>query len=169
QAGQSGETPTIDGELPVGTLVVKDGDTYTKVNVKSGYTKGSQEALEVLDTKKQELNDFAYSFATAVNTVHGKTFFDVSEENAAQSIKVADDIQKNPGLIEAGKDTDTDADGDGTRAQAIAQLQHTKLNADPDKWNYNDGTMSFAPDVSGATLSDKYNNKVTDMGIIKQQ
>lgn len=59
------ETSTVS----VGGLVVnqENGDK-TAITIESGSIKGSQESLVEIDNKKQDLNDLAFTFATAVNT-----------------------------------------------------------------------------------------------------
>lgn len=158
-----------------GQLVV-DG---TNIDITSGNIKGSQEALTEIDNKKQELNELAYTFATAVNTVHGDgeegqdffTFETVKDGNYAASIQVNKEILKDVSKINAGKNIGTTVDGDGTRAQAIAALQNTKLeySANPTKMTYNKETMTIDNQPGGSTVSGAYNDSVTQMGIVKQQ
>lgn len=160
-------------EPKVGTFVLKSGEDYKVVDIPSGAAKGAQEALDTLHTKKEQLNEFAYNFAKAVNTIHqagdenNQPFFTVGDvENAAHTISVDQAIQDNPGLIAAGKDLENISTGDGSRAQAISRLQNTKLTAE---FEYNENEMKFNSDSTGVTLFDQYNDMVTDMGIIKQQ
>lgn len=161
-----------------GQLVVnqEDGEP-TAISTKSGSVKGSQEALVEIDTKKQDLNELAFTFATAVNTIHsdggeGIPFFDLvsaEEGNYAATIKVNADILKDVSKINAGKDIDTVIGGDGTRAQAIASLQNTTLGYPAADIEYNKESMSITNQVGGSTVSGAYNNTVTQMGIVKQQ
>lgn len=158
---------------PAGQLAV-DG---TNIEITSGNIKGSQEALTEIDNKKQELNDLAFTFATAVNTVHsnnddeGTAFFTLGKDgNYAASIQVNQEILDDVSKINAGKDIDKVVGGDGTRAQAIAALQNTKLDypVDPDTIEYNPD-MTITNQVGGSTVSGAYNDSVTQMGIVKQQ
>lgn len=148
----------------------------------SGTARGTQDALAVVANKKTELNDFAYNFARAVNTIHqgeadsgGIPFFSIEKENAAATISVHEAIQNNHGLIQAGKESNsTSAQGDGTRAQAIAKLKHTKLpwvaaDGTEIEWTYDKTKMEITSSKSGYTLGDSYINSVTDMGILKEQ
>ncbi|WP_373757894.1 flagellar hook-associated protein FlgK [Jeotgalibaca porci] len=181
-------------KLELGDNLVLDGDTIQKLAVQSGGAKGelelqgadgsvkaiaiengsikgSQEALAVINDKKVELNQLAYSFATAVNTVHGKEFFTVSQTDAAKNITVNEDIKADTSLINAGKYLDKSAAGDGSRATAISALASTKLNYFQADFagEYDPDTMKFKPQTSGTTTNGAYNDMVTSMGIIKQQ
>lgn len=157
----------------VGGLAVNKED----ISIKSGSIKGSQEALVELDNKKKDLNDLAFTFATAVNTVHsdggdGIPFFDLSsvkDGNYASSIKVNADILKDVNKINAGKNITEVVGGDGTRAQAIASLQNTLLGYPAVDIKYNKDSMTITNQFGGSTVSGAYNNTVTEMGIVKQQ
>ncbi|MER2226460.1 MAG: flagellar hook-associated protein FlgK [Carnobacterium sp.] len=158
---------------PAGQLAVNDKN----IEIKSGNIKGSQEALNEIDTKKQELNELAYTFATAVNKVHsdggeGIPFFDLGEgENYASSIQVNKEILADNSKINAGKNIENVVSGDGTRAQAIAALQNTKLEypVNPTEIEYDPSTMTIKNQEGGSTVSGAYNDSVTQMGIVKQQ
>lgn len=160
---------------PVGQLTVND----KTVDITSGTIKGSQEALVEIDVKKQDLNELAYTFATAVNKVHsdggkGTDFFDLSETvdgNYAASIQVNKEILNDVSKINAGKNIETVVGGDGTRAQAIAALQNTKLDysTNPLELKYNETTMTIDNQPGGSTVAGAYNDSVTQMGIVKQQ
>ncbi len=155
-----------------GELELQGADGSVKaIAIENGSIKGSQEALAVINDKKVELNQLAYSFATAVNTVHGKEFFTVSQTDAAKNITVNEDIKADTSLINAGKDLDKSAAGDGSRATAISALASTKLNYFQADFagEYDPGTMKFKPQTSGTTTNGAYNDMVTSMGIIKQQ
>lgn len=151
----------------------------TNIEITSGTIKGSQEALVEINIKKQDLNDIAFTFATAVNAVHsdgkeeGTDFFDLSETvdgNYAASIQVNKEILNDVSKINAGKNIETVVGGDGTRAQAIAALQNTKFGAPVDiKGDYNPDTMTIKNKEGGSTVSGSYNDSVTQMGIVKQQ
>lgn len=139
---------------PAGQLVVNE----TNIAITSGNIKGSQEALTEIDTKKQELNELAYTFATAVNKVHsngeeGIPFFDLGEdENYAASIQVNKEILADTSKINAGKNIETVVSGDGTRAQAIAALQNTKLDypVNPTEIEYDPTTMTIKNQNGGS-------------------
>lgn len=158
-----------------GQLVVGGQD----IEITSGNIKGSQEALTEIAIKKLDLNDIAFTFATAVNAVHsdggkGTDFFDLSETvdgNYVASIQVNKAILADVSKINAGKNIETVVGGDGTRAQAIAALQNTKLeySANPTKMTYNKETMTIDNQPGGSTVSGAYNDSVTQMGIVKQQ
>lgn len=158
---------------PAGQLTVND----KTVDITSGNIKGSQEALSEIDTKKQELNELAFTFATAVNTVHsdggeGLNFFELGTDgNYAASIQVNKEILADVSKINAGKNIESVVGGDGTRAQAIASLQNTKLGypVDPTGIEYDSDTMTIKNQVGGSTVSGAYNDSVTQMGIVKQQ
>ena len=161
-----------------GQLVVnQENGEPTAISIKSGSIKGSQEALVEIDDKKQDLNDLAYTFATAVNTIHsdggeGIPFFDLGtaeDGNYAATIKVNKEILNDVSKINAGKNIETVVGGDGTRAQAIAALQNTTLGYPAADIEYNKETMSITNQVGGSTVSGAYNDTVTQMGIVKQQ
>ena len=167
---------SVDTEATTaGQLKVND----TNIEIKSGTIKGSQEALVEIDVKKQDLNELAYTFATAVNKVHsdggkGTDFFDLSETvdgNYAASIQVNKEILNDVSKINAGKNIESVVGGDGTRAQAIAALQNTKLDysASPAEMKYNETTMTIDNQSGGSTVAGAYNDSVTQMGIVKQQ
>ncbi|MCA9766047.1 MAG: flagellar hook-associated protein FlgK [Carnobacterium sp.] len=168
-------------DSPAGQLVVnkenKDPMDATEISIDSGRIKGSQEALVEITNKKQDLNDLAFTFATAVNKIHsadkpGNAFFDLSEDkgsNYASLIKVDEAILSDVSKINAGRELGTGVAGDGTRAQAIASLQNTLLGYPSTDMSYDDKTMSIVSKPGGSTVSGAYNNTVTEMGIIKQQ
>ncbi len=149
----------------------------TNIEITSGTIKGSQEALVEIDVKKQDLNELAYTFATAVNKVHsdggkGTDFFELGTDgNYATSIQVNKAILADVSKINAGKNIETVVGGDGTRAQAIASLQNTKLGypVDPTGIEYDSDTMTIKNQVGGSTVAGAYNDSVTQMGIVKQQ
>ena len=176
------DNPVLDGDtirkLAVqsggakGELELQGADGSVKaIAIENGSIKGSQEALAVINDKKVELNQLVYSFATAVNTVHGKEFFTVSQTDAAKNITVNAAIKADTSLINAGKDLDNPAAGDGSRATAISALATTKLNYFQGDFagEYDPDTMKFKPQTSGTTTNGAYNDMVTSMGIIKQQ
>lgn len=157
---------------PKGQVELQAADGSAKaIIIENGSIKGSQEALAVINDKKVELNQLAYNFATAVNTVHGKEFFTVSQTDAAKNMTVNADIKADTSLINAGKDLENPAAGDGSRATAISALASTKLNYFQADFagEYDPDTMNFKPQTSGTTTNGAYNDMVTSMGIIKQQ
>lgn len=167
----------------INKLVMKSGDSKGQIavldtegnekaiSVKNGSIKGAQEALAIIQDKKVELNQLAYSFATAVNTVHGKEFFTVSQTDAAKTIKVNADIKADTSLINAGHNLEKVVSGDGSRATAISALATTNLNYFQADFaaEYSKETMRFTPQSSGTTTNGAYNNMITSVGIIKQQ
>ena len=159
----------------VGQLMVDN----KAIAITSGTIKGSQESLVEIAIKKQDLNDIAFTFATAVNAVHsdgkddGMKFFELgtTDGNYAASIQVNKEILNDVSKINAGKDIDKVVGGDGTRAQAIAKLQNTKLGhpVNPTGIEYDSDTMTIKNQVGGLTVAGAYNDSVTQMGIVKQQ
>lgn len=169
---------TDDG---TGNLVVNGPDGKTSaIEIESGNIKGSQESLKVIDERIEELDNLAFTFATAVNTIHsdngkGAPFFTIGTDSkgAAKAINVDAAIMDDVTIINAGKDIKNVVGGDGTRAQAIASLQDTlldfsdggKTNAD----NYDPTTMKIKNQPGGTSISGAYNDMVTKTGITKQQ
>ncbi|MFL2098371.1 flagellar hook-associated protein FlgK [Marinilactibacillus psychrotolerans] len=169
---------TLTAEAKVGQFVIKSDNKgtagYQPINLEGGSVKGTQDALTVIDDMQTELDQFAYDFATAVNTIHsndgaedGIDFFTVSEEGSALSLQVNQEIKENPSLIVTGKSLNNEIAGDGSRAQLISSLKNTPINLEGE-W-YDDETMEIDSDINSSTLFDSYNGMVTDMGIIKQQ
>lgn len=169
-------------DLRVGSVIVKgnDNEADVLVNPEKGSMKGTQDALEVIDEMQTELNEFAYSFAKAVNMVHssdgadgGRPFFnegqELTKENAASIIRVSESLRKNPELVVSGESLTNVFSGDGSRAQAIASLQYQSLSLDTDSWELSDTGFKINGDGVGSTLFGRYNSMVTEMGIVKQQ
>lgn len=160
-----------------GLVVIQENGDKTPIAIESGSIKGSQESLVEIEDKRKDLNDLAFTFATAINTIHsgdkpGNKFFDLTsavDGNYASSIKVHADILKDVNKINAGKDLTKIVGGDGTRAQAIASLQNTLLDYPSTGMEYKEETMSITNQTGGSTVSGAYNNTVTEMGIVKQQ
>ncbi|SEK21447.1 flagellar hook-associated protein 1 FlgK [Carnobacterium iners] len=177
--GNSIKTLGTSSDSVGGLVVNQEGGEKTAIAIKTGSIKGSQEALVEIDNKKQDLNDLAFNFATAVNTIHsdnkeGIPFFDLDstkDGNYASSITVNSVILNDVTKINAGKNIKEGevVGGDGTRAQAIASLQNTLLGDPKTDIKYNKDTMSITNVVGGSTVSGAYNNTVTEMGIVKQQ
>lgn len=166
----------LDSAAEVGQFVVKagadDSTTYTPIQLESGAVKGTQEALAVIGDMQKDLDEFVFSFASAVNTIHsdggkGRDFFTVTEGNASSSIQVNQEIRKDNNLVVTGKDPDNKIAGDGSRAQLIASLKNTPIPNGSD-W-YKSDTMTINNGGKGSTLFSKYNGMVTNMGIVKQQ
>ncbi|MER1955589.1 MAG: flagellar hook-associated protein FlgK [Desemzia incerta] len=163
--------PNSDGKI------VLAGDTTKEIVLTSGSAKGSQEALAEVNKQVANLNEFAYTFASAVNTVHsggnpdGKMFFDLGADgNYAKNISVQSDLVKDPEKINSGKSIDQPAAGDGSRAQAIADLQNTKLVYSSNAtFEYDDATMTIKDQANGTSVVNGYNDIVTEIGITKQQ
>lgn len=166
---------TLDGAAKVGQFVVRSEEegTFTPITLEDGSVKGTQDALDVIDGMQSELDEFVFSFATAVNTIHsndgeGIDFFDVSEENSALSLQVSQEIKNDSSLIVTGQLLDNSIAGDGSRAQLISSLKNTPISLDNENW-FDKDTMEINSDANSSTLFNKYNSMVTDMGIIKQQ
>lgn len=166
---------TPDG-LEKGSIVLA-GDHSKEIVLTSGSAKGSQEALAEINKQVANLNDFAYTFASAVNMIHsggdenGKMFFDLGTDgNYAKNISVQSDLVKNPEKINSAKSIDQPAAGDGSRAQAIADLQNTKLVYSSNAtFEYDDATMSINDQANGTSVVNGYSDIVTEIGITKQQ
>lgn len=164
-------------EITLGSLVVTSQGSadVTLVNVKTGNIKGTQDALTVINESHAKLDGFAQNFAKAVNLIHsndgeGEPFFTVDEANASSTIRVTEDLRNNPENVVSGIALDNEYSGDGSRAQAIASLQSQALSLDSDSWQLSgDGSMTIEGAGSGATLFNRYNSMVTEMGIVKQQ
>ncbi|WP_423189130.1 flagellar hook-associated protein FlgK [Alkalibacterium sp. f15] len=169
---------TTEEKLKLGQVVVKNDDKYNAVEAKTGKMNGTQKALDVIVASRNDLDDFAFSFAKAVNTIHsndgdGNDFFSLanlgSSNNAASSIRVTQAIRNTPDNIVSGASLNNEISGDGSRAQAIATLQYKALASDSDSWVYQESSMSFSDSATGNTLFGKYNSMVTGIGIVKQQ
>lgn len=165
---------TPDG-LEKGSIVLA-GDHSKEIVLTSGSAKGSQEALAEINKQAANLNDFAYTFASAVNMIHsdngdGEPFFDLGADgNYAKNISVQSELAKDPEKVSSAKSLDKPAAGDGSRAQAIADLQNTKLNfSNPTKIDYDETTMTIKDQANGTSVSNGYNDIVTEIGITKQQ
>lgn len=166
---------TPDG-LEKGSIVLA-GDHSKEIVLTSGSAKGSQEALAEINHQVDNLNEFARTFATAVNTIHsggkenGELFFNLgTDTNYAKNISVKAELVKDPEKVNSGKSLEKVVAGDGSRAQAIADLQNTKLNfSNPTKIEYDETTMTIKDQANGTSVSNGYNDIVTEIGITKQQ
>lgn len=125
----------------------------TIIDVERGSIRGLQDAHQVIQDKKTDLDHFAVTFAEQINNIHsdgeGDVFFTFTDPDnpTANNLQVNPSLVEDPPQIQAGFDS---AVGDGSRAKAIADLQNK-------------------PDEEGSTLFNRYNDMVTDMGIEKQQ
>lgn len=168
-------TEANDQGFEIGSVVVTapDSDEPTLIQVEKGVMRGEQDALNVIDNAKSQLDDFALTFANAVNFIHsdngeGSPFFNIDESNPSSSIRVTDELRQNPEYVVTGASLTNEYTGDGTRAQAIASLQNTPLPTD--NWSFSDdGSMQIVGDGPSSTLFDRYNSLVTDIGIVKQK
>ena len=178
--GTSSNVVKQAGTFKIGQIVFTSTDgnkeTFKTVSVKDGSVRGAQEALEVVQTKKTELDQLVYQFATAVNTIHsddgkGLDFFEVSKTDSAKSLRVKKEIIDDSSKINAGKSIDKVVSGDGTRAGAIAGLASTKLSyhTKGEVPEYDSSNMKFKETVGGSSTADAYNDMITSMGIVKQQ
>ncbi len=167
----------VDGDVGLGTIMIRSEDSMEIVNAKNGTMRGTKDALSVITDMKSDLNEFAYSFAQAVNMIHtdgdlenNQLFFnEVTRDNAASTIRVAQELRANPDAVVSGRDLNNSVSGDGTRAQAIASLQNQTLPTNSDSWDFNPDTLKINTNGTGSTLFGRYNSMVTGMGIIKQQ
>lgn len=147
---------------------VKVGDVELTIN--SGSIKGLQDSRETVVNKQEDLAGFVDNLVAAINTIQtdngagGIPFF----IGADGSYEVNPDLLDDSSLLVTGKSMTNDVAGDGSRAKAIADLQNISLGEDYVA-KYEPAIMSFPNDPSGSTLFSKYNNIVTDLGIIKQQ
>ncbi|MFL2100366.1 flagellar hook-associated protein FlgK [Mycobacteroides abscessus] len=161
---------------PEGKIVLA-GDNPKEVVLTSGSAKGSQEALAEVNHQVENLNDFAFTFASAVNAIHsggeenGEMFFDLgTDTNYAKNISVNADLVKDPKNVNSGKSLENPVAGDGTRAQAIADLQNTKLvYSSETTFKYDEETMTIGNQIGGTSVVNGYNDIVTEVGISKQQ
>lgn len=178
--GSSANVVQQKGTFKVGQIVLvsngTDGEEIQPLAVKDGSIKGAQESLELIADKKSELDQLAYKFAAAVNTIHsndgeGENFFEVSETDSAKSLKVNKAILDDSSKINAGKSLGNPVSGDGSRAGAIAGLASTKLSylSKDGLPAYDSDQMSFENVTGGSSTADAYNNMITSMGIVKQQ
>lgn len=171
-------------------FVANNTTTATPVMISSGTMQGDQQALSDLNDQMGKLNKFAYQLATATNTLMSAngvsadklmfTFKGVTGQanpqpaydpkvNYAANLQVNATIANSPSQLQAGVGTNPDA-GDGKLAQAIANLQNTKL-ADPASGKgltLSTDNLSFVADATGATVSGMYNDIVTQNGIVTQ-
>lgn len=165
------DQPNSDGKI------VLAGDTTKEIVLASGSAKGSQEALAEVNKQVANLNDFAYTLASAVNKIHsggdqnGKMFFNLGVDgNHAKNISVNADLVKDPEKVNSGKSLTDPAAGDGSRAQAIADLQNTKLVYSSNAtFEYDAATMTIKDQANGTSVVNGYNDIVTEIGITKQQ
>lgn len=179
--GSTSETISSGGDYFPGQLIIVDesdaGTVYFPIEINSGSIRGAQESLEKIDQSRQELNDLAFTLATAVNVVHsnngeGTAFFDLGADgNYAANLKVNEEILKDPTKINAGAGLTDSLSGDGSRAQAIGEIRNTLLTfpADPDAIEYDPESMSIKNQTGGSTIANEYNGMVTQVGITKQQ
>lgn len=158
-----------------GSIVLEDDESQV-IDLSSGSAKGSQEALAVINQQVDNLNEFTYTFASAVNAIHsnngeGESFFDLGEgTNFAKNISVSANLVENPEEVNSGKTLTDAAAGDGTRAQAIADLQNTKLVYSSEvTFEYDPETMKIKDQAGGTAVVNGYHDIVTEVGISKQQ
>lgn len=173
----SGKPIIQTGDFAIGQIVIADQKgSYQPLTLSNGSIKGSQEALEIVEAKKTELNQLVRNFAQAVNTIHsdgskGLNFFEFSSDEPAKTIKVNKELTSSPIKINAGKDIAHPVSGDGSRATAISSLANAKLNYFTQDFNatYKPDSIEFEAQVGGSSTGDAYKGIVTSMGIMKQQ
>ncbi|AQP54591.1 flagellar hook-associated protein FlgK [Vagococcus penaei] len=173
----------VTDDYPVGQLVISESSTqstdFKPLTIGMGAAKGMQDALADIDVRMSELNNFAFSFATAVNLIHsdggkGSDFFTLGQDgNYAQNINVTSDIKADPSKISTGKDLNGTDIGDGSRALAISKLKDATFDFPVSQAeleaNYDASTMSFKKTDGGLTFLGAYVDIVTKNGIAKQQ
>jgi len=142
----NGESKNTLTKNAVGEFVVG----ADKIDITTGKIKGYLESIEVLEDVISQLDDFVKSMATEVNNLHnpdsaGKDIF--TDIDSAKSVKVNPDINNDNELILPGYTT---YKGDGQRALDISKLNKKILD-------------------DGSTITGKYNDVVTRVGISKQQ
>lgn len=152
--GNAQNKVTIDGDLPLGTIVLADTSTnpatVTEVDVEEGQIGGYQEANKEVKARLDEFQTFVKSVADTINGVYraesGEDFFTFDADG---KISVNQTLRDNPNKLVVGKGANPEA-GDGSLATEIGGL-FTKKDAD------------------GLTFAERYNSIVTKNGISKQQ
>lgn len=170
---------TIIGDFQAGDVVFSGPDGYSKVEISSGAIGGLQESLSEVQKHQAELNDFAKGIIEVENIVYSdgqspdSGFFEMEDsDEPALSIKVNDDLVKNPGQMKVGSDTDS-AEGANERVLAMAKALKSKIgypvNTDDLVNSYNKDSMTFNDSEDGLTVAGSYNSIVTKNGISKQK
>lgn len=164
----------ITNRLEVEKTEQKKGDDYSiqklevkvagqKIDPEKGRIKGYLDSLDQIDDAMDELDNFAFGMAKAINDIHkdggnGKAldFFDIEGDVAGLSfkIKVNDKINKNHSLVNVGN---PELEGDGSIALNISNLRH-----EPIEFTTKSG------EKEDATIQSKYASIVTEVGIIKE-
>jgi flagellar hook-associated protein 1 FlgK len=180
--GDSDEgSETISDSFDVNTVLLTSTDesgnsTYSSVDISEGSIGGLQSASSEIDTRLQELNDFAETVAKAVNTVYtsGQSstsgFFELGDDdNYAENIAVSSDLLDDSDSLDAGT---TSASGDNSIATAMVDLADTKFDfpiTDSQLETFDSSTSSFTSSTTGKTFSDAFSNIVTKNAISKEQ
>lgn len=163
-----------------GSPVFYDADSVpmiTPAKINSGVIGGNLEAIEEIEARIEELDQFAQGTAKLINTVHntgevnGVDFFTFEQNATALNFSVNPDLLADESKVATGIKDDS-PEGDGSRALAIANLRNTKINfkdLDNLTGNYNGDTMKFEDAAGGVTMNGSYNNIVTKVGISTQQ
>lgn len=144
--------------------VDEEGDPIEiNLDVKSGALRGNKEALEQMNERKEDLNDFARTMAEKINEVHKDaggediyTIKDGADNFNANNIRANPAILKEPGKIVAGATSDS-PDGDGSTALKIANLRSEKIK-------FGEGTDK----EKETTILGAYMDMVTKVGISKE-
>ncbi|HIZ53462.1 MAG TPA: flagellar hook-associated protein FlgK [Candidatus Enterococcus avicola] len=152
--GNAQNKVTIDGDLPLGTIVLADTSTtpatVSEVEVKEGQIGGFQEATKEVKDRLEEFQAFVKSVADTINRAYkaksGEDFFTFDVNGKMQ---VNQSLRDNPSTLVVGKGDNPEA-GDGSLATEIGSLFSKK-------------------DADGLTFSERYNSIVTKNGISKQQ
>jgi flagellar hook-associated protein 1 FlgK len=170
-----------------GSAVFYDDSTSdskpTLAKISSGVIGGNLEAINEIESRIEELDQFAQGTAKLINTVHnvggtGVDFFAFKQnidnptgEQTALNFSVSSEVLADESKVATG-DLITSPEGDGSRALAIANLRNTKINfkdIDNLTGNYDSATMKFEDAAGGVTMNGSYNNIVTKVGISTQQ
>lgn len=145
-------------------------DSINSASIRSGEIGGNIEALNEIESRREELDVFARGTAQLVNTIHsevaGNDFFvfGTGVKNAL-NFKVNDAILSNESLVATGK-TDASPAGDGSRALAIANLRNTKINfKNLASFVYDSTSMKIADVPGGVTMEGSYRDVVIKVGI----
>lgn len=155
-----GEADPDDPTKPI------DPNNVVKIEVESGQIAGNIEALEEIEGRIKDLNEFAGMMADEINKVHtldkdGNPIADIENifvspdgtDITAGNIKVNDEIIEDPSKIIAGAKKDG-PDGDGSRALAMAGLRNKKIGEVGGK--------------GGTTIEGAYSNITIKVGISKE-
>ncbi|GBG94900.1 flagellar hook associated protein [Ligilactobacillus salitolerans] len=172
----------ITGNFAVGDVVLSAADgteNYSVLEVKSGSIGGLQESLAEVQAHQDELNSFVNGLIASQNIVYSEgtnatnAFFESDDPtNPALSLRVNQDLVKDPGKMKVGAGADP-ADGDNSLALAMAKSLKAKLDYPVDPadllTNFDPTSLTFTASEQGMTVAGSYNSIVTKNGISKQK